>query len=135
MNEELYHHGILGQKWGIRRFQNSDGSLTSAGKSRYGSNQNETKSNDSNAGNKKKKIAIAVGVGATIAATLAAIGGVKLVQVRNKTDAGKNFISWFFKKGKGKETITYTEKDKDLMELISLLNQVYENTDNYLQNQ
>jgi len=35
MNEQLYHHGILGQKWGIRRFQNSDGSLTSAGKRRY----------------------------------------------------------------------------------------------------
>lgn len=32
---ELYHHGIKGQKWGIRRFQNSDGSLTSAGKKRY----------------------------------------------------------------------------------------------------
>lgn len=32
---ELYHHGILGQKWGIRRFQNKDGSLTSAGKKRY----------------------------------------------------------------------------------------------------
>lgn len=32
---ELYHHGILGQKWGIRRFQNEDGSLTSAGKKRY----------------------------------------------------------------------------------------------------
>lgn len=28
------HHGILGQKWGIRRFQNKDGSLTSAGKAR-----------------------------------------------------------------------------------------------------
>ena len=31
---ELYHHGILGQKWGIRRFQNKDGSYTSAGKER-----------------------------------------------------------------------------------------------------
>lgn len=31
----LYHHGIKGQKWGIRRFQNPDGSWTSAGKQRY----------------------------------------------------------------------------------------------------
>lgn len=31
----LEHHGILGQKWGIRRFQNEDGSLTEAGKRRY----------------------------------------------------------------------------------------------------
>ena len=30
--EELCHHGILGQKWGVRRFQNTDGSLTAAGK-------------------------------------------------------------------------------------------------------
>lgn len=32
---ELYHHGIKGQRWGIRRFQKKDGSLTSAGKKRY----------------------------------------------------------------------------------------------------
>ena len=32
---ELYHHGIKGMKWGVRRFQNEDGSLTSAGKKRY----------------------------------------------------------------------------------------------------
>lgn len=31
----LMHHGILGQKWGVRRFQNEDGSLTDAGRKKY----------------------------------------------------------------------------------------------------
>lgn len=34
--DDIEHHGILGMKWGIRRYQNKDGSLTSAGKARYG---------------------------------------------------------------------------------------------------
>lgn len=32
--DELYHHGIKGQKWGVRIFQNPDGTLTEAGKRR-----------------------------------------------------------------------------------------------------
>lgn len=35
-DDDLQHHGILGQKWGVRRYQNKDGSLTSEGKARLG---------------------------------------------------------------------------------------------------
>ena len=39
MEYELYHHGILGMHWGIRRYQNKDGTWTAAGKKRYGGNE------------------------------------------------------------------------------------------------
>ena len=34
-NNVLMHHGVRGMKWGVRRFQNKDGTLTAAGKKRY----------------------------------------------------------------------------------------------------
>ena len=41
--DELYHHGILGMKWGVRRYQNKDGSLTPKGKKRYSEDYNESR--------------------------------------------------------------------------------------------
>lgn len=41
---ELYHHGIKGMKWGVRRYRNKNGSLTSTGKKRY--RTHKTISND-----------------------------------------------------------------------------------------
>ena len=35
-DQDLVHHGVLGMKWGVRRYQNKDGSLTAAGRKRYG---------------------------------------------------------------------------------------------------
>lgn len=39
-SDELMHYGIKGQKWGRRRYQNADGSLTAEGRKRYGTKEN-----------------------------------------------------------------------------------------------
>lgn len=44
-SNELYHHGTKGMKWGVRRYQNTDGSLTNAGKSRYARDAREKEFN------------------------------------------------------------------------------------------
>ena len=53
----LAHYGIRGMKWGVRRYQNKDGSLTAAGKKRYssdGGNAGTTKSTTSSSSGRKK---------------------------------------------------------------------------------
>lgn len=52
IHSELYHHGIKGMKWGIRRYQNKDGSLTPEGKKKYKTSENFNKIKEE----KKKKI-------------------------------------------------------------------------------
>ena len=105
----LYHHGILGMHWGIRRFQNKDGSVTAKGAQRYYSEygDNYHRSDDpQNASNKtgtrkkgltdkQKKALIIAG-----AATLAVVGGVALYKsgainkmVKSSVSKGKNYIS------------------------------------------
>jgi len=51
---DLRHHGIKGQKWGVRRFQNSDGSLTAAGRKRYGDGKGSSVEDYQNAIKKTK---------------------------------------------------------------------------------
>ncbi len=57
----LAHHGVKGQKWGVRRYQNKDGSLTEEGRYRY--SKNSKSSMDSK--KVKKNIATAVKVAST----------------------------------------------------------------------
>lgn len=55
MDDVLIHYGILGMKWGVRRYQNKDGSLTSAGKKRYSNNDDIKDAPQKNTEEPKKK--------------------------------------------------------------------------------
>ncbi len=66
-NNELKHYGILGMKWGVRRYQNKDGSLTAAGRKRYQATTKRTPKTKKERASRNKKI---IKVGASVVAGL-----------------------------------------------------------------
>ena len=99
---ELYHHGIKGQKWGVRRFQNKDGSLTPAGKKRYDeTNKPEKTVSDEE---RKRRIRKNIMIGAAAAATaLIVIGGMRYSSNMKKMDLAKGVQEIGFHKMIAKE--------------------------------
>ena len=99
--DELYHHGIKGQKWGVRRFQNPDGTRTAAGKER------ERALNQEGNPDRKRKLKTAAqvtgGVGAAVGTGLA------IAKAGKHIDREKLFAQTI-KGGKDKPNISPAEK-------------------------
>lgn len=88
MKYELVHHGIKGMKWGVRRFQNEDGSLTNAGRTRYSDGEGVVAQRKSTA----KKVAIGTAAVAGVVLTAYLVkkhGAKKAAELAAKAETGK----------------------------------------------
>ena len=102
-DEELQHHGIKGMKWGHRRFQNKDGSLTPAGRERYADDyeEYETYHKERQKQERKERTKTLLKVGAAAAAgAIAVIGIKKYIESKNSdtTAKGENVVKEALKK-------------------------------------
>lgn len=116
--EYIAHHGILGQKWGIRRYQNEDGSLTPEGKRRiYG---NAAYGGLESSYNRRKR-------------------AIKTVQYNKKVDSAAKKLEKSMKKGdtekiqKNKQNLDYLKKTRDIY-MKDLSKEEIELGEKYLQN-
>ena len=100
-SNELYHYGVKGQKWGIRRYQNPNGTLTEEGKIRYGVDPKTGKLSDEGKkllrqdidDQRKRKVNIlgSLGIGAATASAVAT--GIALAEGMMSTKLAISTIS------------------------------------------